>query len=60
MTATRRIFLRLRDRAVRCYELLLYALLLSLGLGVVFAAAEAADEAVQCGNIHSSSGVMTR
>ncbi len=60
MSPTRRIFLRLRDRAVRCYELLLYALLLSLGLGVVFAAAEAADDPVQCGNIHSSSGVMTR
>jgi hypothetical protein len=54
-----RLWLRLRDRAVRCYELLLCALLLSLTFAVVFAAAEA-DDTVQCGTIHSSTGVITR
>jgi hypothetical protein len=60
MTDFQRLCLRLRDRAVRWYELLLYALLLSLTFAVVFAATEAADDAVQCGIIHSSTGVMTR
>ena len=60
MSPAHRVFLRLRDRAVRWYELLLYAMLLSLGLAVLFAAAEAADDPVQCGIIPSSSGVITR
>jgi hypothetical protein len=59
MTDFQRLCLRLRDRAVRWYELLLYALLLSLTFAVVFAAAEA-DDTVQCGTIHSSTGVITR
>lgn len=59
MTDLPRLLLRLRRRAVRWYELLLYALLLSLTFAVVFAAAEAAEGAVQCGSIPSSTGVMT-
>lgn len=61
MTPIQRVLLRLRDRAVRTYELLLYAFLLSLALGVVLAGSPAAgDEPAQCGNTHSSSGVYTR
>ena len=60
MTDFQRLWLRLRARAVRCYELLLYALLLSLTFAVVFTAAEAAEDAVQCGSSPSSTGVMIR
>jgi len=59
MTATQRLLLRLRRRAVRCYELLLYAMLLALALGVVLAASPAPEEA-HCGRTHSTSGVITR
>lgn len=58
MTDIPRLSLRLRQRAVRCYELLLYALLLSLVFAVMFAAAESAEGALQCGSIPSSTGVM--
>jgi hypothetical protein len=60
MTDIQRLWLRLRGRAVRYYELLLYALLLSLAFAVMFAAAEAAEDAVQCGSSPSSTGVMIR
>lgn len=61
MTSTQRFLLRLRERAVRGYELLLYAFLLSLAFGVVLAGSPAAgEEPAQCGNIHSSTGVYTR
>lgn len=58
MTSTQRLFLRLRERVVRGYELLLYAFLLALTFAVVLAASPVAgEEPAQCGNTHSSSGV---
>jgi hypothetical protein len=61
MTSTQRFFLRLRERAVRGYELLLYAFLLALMFSVPLAASPAAgEEPAHCGNAHSSSGVYTR
>lgn len=61
MTSTQRLFLRLRERAVRGYELLLYAFLLALVFSVVLALPPAAgEEPAQCGNIQSSTGVYTR
>jgi hypothetical protein len=58
MSHTDRLLLRLRDRFVRGYELLLYAFLLALTFGVVLAASPAAgEEPAQCGKTHSSSGV---
>jgi hypothetical protein len=58
MTSIHRFFLRLRRRAVRCYELLLYALLLALAFGVLLAGSPDAADDVQCGKIHSSATVM--
>jgi hypothetical protein len=62
MTDTQRVFFRLRQRALRCYELLLYALVLALAGGVALAgsSAQRPDDAVQCGSAHSSTGVITR
>jgi hypothetical protein len=60
MTSTHRFFLRLRRRAVRCYEMLLYALLLALAFGVVLASSPAGADDVQCGNIQSSTLVISR
>ena len=54
-----RFLLRLRQRAVRGYEWLLYALLLALLFGVGLASSTPAEE-VQCGNIQSSPEVITR
>lgn len=59
MTDLQRTLLRLRRRAVHCYELLLYALLLSLALAVAHAAA-AGSEDTQCGQSHSSTPVIAR
>ena len=59
MTPSHRFFLRLRQRAVYCYELLLYALLLALVFAVVLAASPATGDDVQCGNIQSSAIVIT-
>jgi len=59
MIDTRRVLLRLRRRAVHCYELLLYAMLLALTLGVAFASSPAGARDAQCGNIHSSATVIT-
>ena len=54
-----RFLLRLRQRALRSYEWLLYALLLALLFAVGLVSSTAAEEA-QCGNIQSSPEVMTR
>ncbi len=51
---------RLRQEALRCYEILLCAVLLALAVSVAAPGAEADDEAVQCGNIQSSAVVMKR
>ena len=59
MTDFQRLLMRLRRRAVYCYELLLYALLLSLAFAVAHAAAASSDDA-QCGQIHSSTPVIAR
>lgn len=56
MTPTQRFFLRLRQRAVYCYELLLYALLLALVFAVGLASSPAGAEDVQCGNVPGSVG----
>lgn len=61
MTSTQRLFQRLRERAVRGYELLLYAFLLALMFSVALAVPPAlGEEPAQCGNSHSSTGVYTR
>ena len=60
MNDSSRFFLRLRQRALRGYELLLYAFLLALAFGVGLAASPVAAEDGQCGNIQSSPHVMTR
>lgn len=59
MTDLSRFFLRLRRRLLHGYELLLYALLLSLAVGVIQAAASGTGTAApaHCGNTQSSSGV---
>ena len=58
MTTSRRFLMRLRRRAVYCYELLLYALLLALTFGVLLAGSPAGAADAQCGNIHSSAAVI--
>lgn len=61
MTEHQRLFLRLRQRALQCYEYLLYAMLLALAGSVAVTASSAAqDEAAQCGNIQSSAAVISR
>ena len=55
-----RFLVRLRDRALYGYELLLYAFLLALAFGVGLAASPAAAEDVQCGNIQSKPHVIIR
>ena len=54
-----RIPSRLRQQVARWYEIGLCATLLALALAVA-APGEAADDAVQCGNIQSSTVVMHR
>jgi hypothetical protein len=61
MTEHQRLFLRLRQRALQCYEYLLYAMLLALAGGVALTASSAAqDESAQCGKIQSSAAVISR
>ena len=60
MTPTSRFLLRLRQRALSGYELLLYALLLAFVFAVGLASSPAGAEDVQCGNIQSSAVVITR
>ena len=56
----RRPFRRLRQRAMHGYELLLYGLLLALAFGAALATAPAGAEDAQCGNIQSSTVVISR
>jgi hypothetical protein len=60
MSPLSRFTLRLRQRALRWYEIGLCAALLALALAVALpsSASESEDEAVQCGNIQSSTVVM--
>lgn len=62
MTRLHRFALRLRQQAVRWYEIALCATLLALALAISApsTANEGAEEAVQCGNIQSSTAVMHR
>jgi hypothetical protein len=61
MTDTQRVFVRLRRRALQCYEVLLFAMLLALAGGIAQAASwSAAEEPVHCGNIQSSAVVISR
>jgi len=63
MSPTHRFLYRLRRRLLRFYELALYSTLIALALAVVWpsdAPAAADAEAVQCGQIQSSTVVMHR
>ena len=61
MTKLHRFAIRLRHEALRCYEILLCAMLLALALAIAWPLSPPGeDEAVQCGNTQSSSGVYTR
>ncbi len=63
MTPTQRFLHRLRRRALRAYELGLYATLLALALSVVWpgdAPAFADADDPQCGQIQSSAVVMRK
>jgi hypothetical protein len=62
MTPLARLFLRLRHRVLRWYELGLCAALLAMTLAVALPsfASDAEDASVQCGNIQSSTVVMHR
>ena len=57
MSKLNRMGLRLRQRALRCYEILMFALLLAVALLAAWPAAGA--PAPQCGNTHSSATVIT-
>ena len=59
MTDFQRLLVRLRRRAVHWYELLLYALLLSLAFGVALATPPASEEA-QCGGTYGTAGGIGR
>jgi hypothetical protein len=62
MTPFSRALLRLRQGALRCYEIFLYALLVSMTLLIAMPAASSAgdDDAVYCGKNQSSATVMAR
>jgi hypothetical protein len=66
MTAWTRLFLRLRKRALRCYEIGMLALLVAgavvAGLPATAAAPSAAGAAAatQCGNTQSNAAVIVR
>jgi len=63
MTPLSRFAHRLRQQALRWYEIVLCSLLLALALAIIAPAAShegERDEAVQCGNIQSSTVVMQR
>ena len=57
-----RLLLRLRHRALRLYELMLYLTLVAMAvaMGLPASPADRQDEPVQCGNIQSSAVVITR
>ena len=63
MSAASRFAFRLRQRALRWYEIALCAALLAMALALVSpssASGAEEEEAVQCGNIQSSTVVMQR
>ena len=61
MTDPQRFLYRLRRRALQFYELLLYGALIAMCAAVATSASGVApDDAVQCGNTHSSADVTTR
>lgn len=62
MTPIERFFLRLRRRALRLYELGLYATLVALALSLVWPgdAPAFAEADAQCGQIQSSAVVMKK
>ena len=62
MSPSQRFLYRLRRRLLRFYELALYSTLVALALAVVWPpdAPAADDEAVQCGQIQSSTVVIDR
>jgi hypothetical protein len=62
MTAFSRLTFRLRRRALHWYEIGLCTALLAMALAVAVPSfsAQARDDAVQCGNIQSSTVVMQR
>ena len=62
MTPFSRWLLRLRQRALRWYDVVLCAALVAMAAAVAVpsSASEADDDAVQCGNIQSSTVVMHR
>ena len=61
MTDLSRFLLRLRRRALQCYDLLLYVMLVALALvAFVPASGEAQDDAVHCGKNQSSTVVITK
>jgi hypothetical protein len=62
MTDRPRFSLRLRQRALRCYELGLYAVLVAMALAVALPAAalDTDDDSPQCGKAQSSAVVMNR
>jgi hypothetical protein len=62
MTQRPRISLRLRQWALRCYEIGLYTVLLAMAMAVGLPAAPSDGEAdaVQCGKAQSSALVMSR
>jgi hypothetical protein len=62
MTDSSRFLLRLRRRALQCYDLLLYVMLLALAIVAAMPASsgEAQDDAVHCGKNQSSTVVITK
>jgi hypothetical protein len=62
MTDSQRLWLRIRQRSVRLYEITLFMMLgaLSLGVGISIASPEAEAEPAHCGNIQSSTVVINR
>jgi hypothetical protein len=62
VTGSQRFFLRLRQRALRLYEFALCGMLLGIasGVGISVASAEPDGDSVQCGNIQSSTVVISR
>ena len=60
MSKLHRLSLRLRQQALRWYEILLCAVLLALALSIATPAQESDADAVQCGNAQSNTAVMQR
>ncbi|NNU44475.1 hypothetical protein [Ramlibacter montanisoli] len=62
MNHSSRFLLRLRRRALQCYDLLLYVMLLALAIAAAMPASsgEAQDDAVHCGKNQSSTVVITK